>query len=150
MQKLRNYALELPIANSWICYFLVILQFFFAILVNFWHFLTKYLYLLFLYVSGCIPVKRVKFKTKLEHEYISNFKLLQGAFKKMTVDKVHINLMFLISLSSLPQPQTSIQSCLLNITRSALYIPTTLFFSVYPVLHIYTHGAFLLETVVII
>lgn len=37
---------------------------------------------------GCIPVKRVKFKTKLEHEYISNFKLLQGAFKKMTVDKI--------------------------------------------------------------
>merc|ERR1712180_575892 len=37
---------------------------------------------------GCIPIKRVKFKTKLEHEYISNFKLLQGAFKKMTVDKI--------------------------------------------------------------
>merc|ERR1719330_2285201 len=37
---------------------------------------------------GCIPVMRVKFKTKLEHEYISNFKLLQGAFKKMTVDKM--------------------------------------------------------------
>merc|ERR1712166_12482 len=37
---------------------------------------------------GCIPVKRIKFKTKLEHEYISNFKLLQGAFKKMTVDKI--------------------------------------------------------------
>merc|ERR1719486_1113161 len=37
---------------------------------------------------GCIPVKRIKYKTKLEHEYISNFKLLQGAFKKMTVDKI--------------------------------------------------------------
>merc|ERR1712086_551455 len=46
---------------------------------------------------GCIPVKRIKFKTKLEHEYISNFKLLQGAFKKMTVDKVRIILMFLFS-----------------------------------------------------
>merc|ERR1719225_1542017 len=37
---------------------------------------------------GSLQVKRVKFKTKLEHEYISNFKLLQGAFKKMTVDKI--------------------------------------------------------------
>lgn len=37
---------------------------------------------------GSVPVKRVKYKTKLEHEYISNFKLLQGAFKKMTVDKI--------------------------------------------------------------
>ena len=27
-------------------------------------------------------------KTNLEHEYIQNFKLLQGAFKKMHVDKV--------------------------------------------------------------
>lgn len=33
-------------------------------------------------------MKRVKFRTNLEHEYIQNFKILQGAFKKMTVDKV--------------------------------------------------------------
>uniref|UniRef100_A0A023F776 Microtubule-associated protein RP/EB family member 1 n=2 Tax=Triatoma infestans TaxID=30076 RepID=A0A023F776_TRIIF len=37
---------------------------------------------------GCLPVKRIKFKTNLEHEYIHNFKLLQGAFKKMNVDKI--------------------------------------------------------------
>merc|ERR1712203_1018137 len=37
---------------------------------------------------NCVQLKKVKFKTKLEHEYISNFKLLQGAFKKMTVDKI--------------------------------------------------------------
>merc|ERR1712061_705760 len=37
---------------------------------------------------GSLQVKRVKFKTKLEHEYISNSKLLQGTFKKMTVDKI--------------------------------------------------------------
>ncbi|XP_073991293.1 microtubule-associated protein RP/EB family member 1-like [Rhodnius prolixus] len=37
---------------------------------------------------GCIPVKRIKFKTNLEHEYIHNFKLLQSAFKKMNVDKI--------------------------------------------------------------
>lgn len=33
-------------------------------------------------------MKRVKFRTNLEHEYIQNFKILQGAFKKMSVDKV--------------------------------------------------------------
>ena len=33
-------------------------------------------------------MKKVKFSTKLEHEYIQNFKILQAAFKKMNVDKV--------------------------------------------------------------
>lgn len=37
---------------------------------------------------GSVPMKRVKFRTNLEHEYIQNFKILQGAFKKMGVDKV--------------------------------------------------------------
>ncbi|KAK9497647.1 hypothetical protein O3M35_004336 [Rhynocoris fuscipes] len=37
---------------------------------------------------GSIPVKRIKFKTNLEHEYIQNFKLLQAAFKKKNVDKI--------------------------------------------------------------
>merc|ERR1740128_1428852 len=37
---------------------------------------------------GSVPMKRVKFATNLEHEYIQNFKLLQGAFKKLSVDKV--------------------------------------------------------------
>ncbi|XP_044020916.1 microtubule-associated protein RP/EB family member 1 isoform X2 [Aphidius gifuensis] len=35
-----------------------------------------------------VPLKRVKFRTNLEHEYIQNFKILQGGFKKMNVDKV--------------------------------------------------------------
>ncbi|XP_031349470.1 microtubule-associated protein RP/EB family member 1 isoform X3 [Photinus pyralis] len=35
-----------------------------------------------------VPLKKVKFKTNLEHEYIQNFKVLQAAFKKMGVDKV--------------------------------------------------------------
>lgn len=35
-----------------------------------------------------VPVKRVKFRTNLEHEYIQNFKILQAGFKKMSVDKV--------------------------------------------------------------
>ncbi|KPJ09642.1 Microtubule-associated protein RP/EB family member 1 [Papilio machaon] len=37
---------------------------------------------------GSVPIKRIKFKTNLEHEYIQNFKILQAAFKKMGVDKV--------------------------------------------------------------
>ncbi|XP_029912222.1 microtubule-associated protein RP/EB family member 1-like isoform X2 [Myripristis murdjan] len=36
---------------------------------------------------GCLPLKRVKFQAKLEHEYIHNFKLLQTSFKKAGVDK---------------------------------------------------------------
>ncbi len=39
-------------------------------------------------VSGQIPLKRVKWSSKLEHEYISNFKVLQGAFKKLGVEQV--------------------------------------------------------------
>ncbi|XP_063977497.1 microtubule-associated protein RP/EB family member 1 isoform X3 [Diachasmimorpha longicaudata] len=35
-----------------------------------------------------VPLKRVKFRTNLEHEYIQNFKILQGGFKKMNVDKI--------------------------------------------------------------
>jgi Calponin homology (CH) domain len=38
--------------------------------------------------QGSVPMKRVKFRTNLEHEYIQNFKILQAAFKKMNVDKV--------------------------------------------------------------
>ncbi|KAH7974474.1 hypothetical protein HPB49_015782 [Dermacentor silvarum] len=36
---------------------------------------------------GCVSLKKVKFKTNLEHEYIQNFKLLQASFKKVGVDK---------------------------------------------------------------
>ncbi|XP_006792800.1 microtubule-associated protein RP/EB family member 3-like isoform X1 [Neolamprologus brichardi] len=37
---------------------------------------------------GCILLKKVKFNGKLEHEYIHNFKVLQAAFKRMSVDKI--------------------------------------------------------------
>jgi len=37
---------------------------------------------------GSIALKKVKFTTLLEHEYIQNFKLLQIAFKKLNVDKI--------------------------------------------------------------
>lgn len=42
----------------------------------------------YLTISGCLVLKKVKFATRLEHEYISNFKVLQNAFKKVGVDKV--------------------------------------------------------------
>lgn len=32
-------------------------------------------------------LKKVKFNTNLEHEYINNFKILQYSFKKLQVDK---------------------------------------------------------------
>merc|ERR1719239_292672 len=37
---------------------------------------------------GCIQLKKVKINTKLEHEYINNFKVLQNSFKSVNVDKV--------------------------------------------------------------
>jgi RP/EB family microtubule-associated protein len=39
--------------------------------------------------ADCVNLKKVKFRTNLEHEYIQNFKVLQAAFKKMNVDKVN-------------------------------------------------------------
>jgi hypothetical protein len=39
-------------------------------------------------LPGSLVMKRVKFNTHLEHEYIVNFKLLQNSFAKMGVDKV--------------------------------------------------------------
>ena len=40
------------------------------------------------YAPGSVVMKKVKFQTNLEHEYIQNFKTLQASFKKMSVDKV--------------------------------------------------------------
>lgn len=49
-----------------------------------------------------VPMKRIKFKTNLEHEYIQNFKILQAGFKKMGVDKVIFHCYFkLFELSQL-------------------------------------------------
>lgn len=46
---------------------------------------------------GSVPVKRIKYRTNLEHEYIQNFKVLQGAFKKMNVEKVTTNMFIFIN-----------------------------------------------------
>merc|ERR1712176_1562588 len=40
------------------------------------------------FIPDCVQLKKVKFKTKLEHEFIQNFKVLQASFKKMGVDKI--------------------------------------------------------------
>lgn len=37
---------------------------------------------------GSIALKKIKFNSNLEHEYINNFKALQGSFNKAGVDKV--------------------------------------------------------------
>ncbi|XP_072537028.1 microtubule-associated protein RP/EB family member 1a isoform X1 [Salminus brasiliensis] len=37
---------------------------------------------------SCLPLKKVKFQAKLEHEFIYNFKILQASFKKLGVNKV--------------------------------------------------------------
>jgi len=56
---------------------------------------------------GSVPLKRVKFKTNLEHEYIQNFKILQGGFKKMNVDKVNELSLFFLSWTSLNCQRTA-------------------------------------------
>merc|ERR1719427_1206921 len=38
--------------------------------------------------ENCIPIKKVKFQAKLEHEFIANWKYLQSGFKKVGVDKI--------------------------------------------------------------
>lgn len=37
---------------------------------------------------GSVVLKKIKFQTKLEHEYIQNFKFLQAGFKKVEVEKI--------------------------------------------------------------
>ena len=64
-----------------------------------------------LFGSAAVSLKKVKFKTKLEHEYIQNFKVLQGAFKKMTVDKVS-------DLKSSPSERNTHESYINFLTRS--------------------------------
>merc|ERR1712218_81665 len=61
---------------------------------------------------NCVQLKKVKFRTKLEHEYIQNFKVLQASFKKMTVDKIRCKpalLRFRIVLT--PSIHSFVRSC---------------------------------------
>ena len=61
-------------------------------------------------------MKRIKFKTNLEHEYIQNFKILQAAFKKMGVDKVNVIVLFVTNVCI-------ILFVFWNILRNGLLIP---------------------------
>ena len=47
---------------------------------------AAYAQLMDLVFPGTVPLKKVKFRTNLEHEYIQNFKIVQGAFKKVACD----------------------------------------------------------------
>jgi len=62
-------------------------------------------------------VKRIKFKTNLEHEYIQNFKILQAAFKKMGVDKVNVTVLFTMNVK-----QCIVLFVFWNILRNRLLI----------------------------
>ncbi|XP_037335494.1 microtubule-associated protein RP/EB family member 1b isoform X1 [Pungitius pungitius] len=49
---------------------------------------TAYCQFMDMLFPNSLPLKKVKFGAKLEHEYIHNYKLLQVSFKKMGVDKI--------------------------------------------------------------
>ena len=48
--------------------------------------------IIYLQSSGCIHLKKVKFESNLEHEYIQNFQLVKIAFSALGVHKVHMDL----------------------------------------------------------
>ena len=54
---------------------------------------------IFILFSGTIPLKKVKYNTNLEHEYIQNFKLLQSSFTKVGIDKVSGRVLTVTQLS---------------------------------------------------
>ncbi|XP_036387735.1 microtubule-associated protein RP/EB family member 1-like [Megalops cyprinoides] len=49
---------------------------------------VAYCQLMDMLFDNCVPLKKVKFQAKLEHEFIYNFKILQACFEKMAIDKV--------------------------------------------------------------
>lgn len=49
---------------------------------------AAYCQLMDMLFENCLPMKKVKWNTKLEHERIDNFKLLQSSFQKCKVDKI--------------------------------------------------------------
>jgi hypothetical protein len=62
---------------------------------------------LLLLLAGDLPMSRVKFNARQEYEYLSNFKVLQNAFKSKKIDKVSSALYrFLESASSLNPSQS--------------------------------------------
>lgn len=49
---------------------------------------AAYCQLMDMLFENCVPLKKVKFQAKLEHEYIANWKLVQTGFKKVGIDKI--------------------------------------------------------------
>ncbi|KAJ8360940.1 hypothetical protein SKAU_G00174650 [Synaphobranchus kaupii] len=49
---------------------------------------AAYCQLMGMLFEDCVPLKKVKFQAKLEHEFIHNFKILQVSFRKMHVEKI--------------------------------------------------------------
>ena len=60
---------------------------------------AAYCQLLDLLFPGCVAVRKVKFLTNLEHEYIQNFQLVKVAFSHLGVKKVGGSLQMNITLS---------------------------------------------------
>ena len=48
---------------------------------------AAYAQLMDLLFPGTVPLKKIKFRTNLEHEYIQNFKFVQAAFKRVGGDR---------------------------------------------------------------
>ena len=71
-------------------------------------------YLLF---TGSIPLKKIKFNTKLEHEYINNFKALQNSFNRTGVDKVRHDVVERHALHLCKLPPTRVRVCCQCIAR---------------------------------
>jgi len=46
----------------------------------------------------CVNLSKVKFASNQEHEFITNWKILQKAFKAAGVDKVRVNVFLLLML----------------------------------------------------
>jgi microtubule-associated protein, RP/EB family len=51
----------------------------------------QFMHMLF---PGSVLLKKVKFRTNLEHEYVQNFKCFQDAIKEMDVDLVILSVTF--------------------------------------------------------
>ena len=43
-----------------------------------------------LFPQAHVNLKKVKFNSKLEHEYIQNWKIVQSLFKKISIEKVRM------------------------------------------------------------
>ncbi|KAI0984832.1 hypothetical protein GJ496_006216 [Pomphorhynchus laevis] len=71
---------------------------------------------------GSVRLKKVKFNTKHEHEYMQNFKCLQEAFVKLSIDKLNERSVRTMTVSFSIEP----------LVNTPTYICRSAFFSDYP------------------